>query len=69
MLIKLKLIWFIITADPLEIAVIQSMPCYIKGRHKWVSDFDPKKEIEKPISQRVYCKHCGLIYGSAKYHH
>lgn len=34
MLVKLKLIWFIITADPLEIAVIQSMPCYIKGRHK-----------------------------------
>ena len=68
-LIKLKVIWSIIKADSLEMAVLCSIPCYLKGKHKWVSDFDPKKELEKPISQRVYCKHCGLIYGSAKYHH
>ena len=66
---KLKLIWTIIKADSLEMDVLSSIPCYLEGKHEWVSEFNPKEEITKPVNQRVYCKHCGVYYGSAKFHH
>lgn len=40
----------------------------IKNGHKWTSDFDPKKEISKPVTKRVYCKHCGVYYHEHVYH-
>lgn len=66
---KLKVIKAIIKADYLDMEVLGSIPCYLKGKHEWVSEFNPKEEITKPINQRVYCKHCGIYYDSAKFHH
>ena len=35
--------------------------CFVLG-HKWSSDFNPKKEMEKGIKSRVYCLRCGIRY-------
>ena len=45
----------------------KEMDCIVNG-HKWTSNFDPKKEISKPITKRVYCKHCGVYYHEHVYH-
>lgn len=37
-------------------------------RHKWVSEFNPKAEIRKPLNKRVYCKKCGIYYHKHEYH-
>ena len=41
--------------------------CIVHG-HKWTSSFDPKSELQKPIKNRVYCKHCRVYYHEHKYH-
>lgn len=41
--------------------------CIIDG-HEWVSEFDPKAEIRKPLNKRVYCKKCGIYYHKHEYH-
>ena len=69
MLTKLKLIWAIILASKNELNEHKQLVCLIKGHHDWTSEFNPQEEIKKPVNQRVYCKHCGLYYRSAKYHH
>lgn len=66
---KLKTIIAILKADSYDMETLGSILCYLKGKHEWVSEFDPKKEITKPVNQRVYCKHCGIYYNSAKFHH
>ena len=45
----------------------KEIDCTING-HQWISDFDPKSELDKPIEKRVYCKHCGVYYHEHKYH-
>lgn len=41
--------------------------CIIDG-HEWVSEFDPKAEMRKPLNKRVYCKKCGIYYHKHEYH-
>lgn len=41
--------------------------CIVHG-HQWTSDFNPKEELQKPIKNRVYCKHCGVYFHDHKYH-
>ena len=45
---------------------IAEIDCIIDG-HKWSSEFDPKKEIAKGTTKRVYCKHCGVYYHTHTY--
>lgn len=47
--------------------VKKDIDCVIYG-HKWASDFDPKKELSKPLNKRVYCKKCGIYYHKHEYH-
>ena len=35
--------------------------------HTWCSSFDAKKEIAKPLKERVYCKRCGKVYSEVHY--
>lgn len=51
----------------LKVKQLNEIDCIIHG-HKWTSDFDPKKEISKPVTKRVYCKHCGVYYHEHVYH-
>ena len=53
--------------DPKEyMKAIKAIHCIIYG-HRWSSEFNPKEEITKPITKRVYCKDCGLYYNANAY--
>ena len=41
--------------------------CIVDG-HKWSSEFNPTKEINKPLNKRVYCENCGMYYHKHEYH-
>lgn len=45
----------------------KEIDCLIYG-HKWKSEFDPKKKLELPLKNRVYCEHCGVYHHEHKYH-
>lgn len=47
--------------------VLHEIDCLIFG-HRWKTDFDPKKELSKPLNKRVYCKRCGIYYHKHEYH-
>lgn len=47
--------------------VSKYVDCLIYG-HKWTSDFNPEKEMSKPIEKRCYCKRCGAYYHKLKFH-
>ena len=44
----------------------QEINCIISG-HKWSTDFDPVKELGKPLHKRAYCKRCGVYYHTHNY--
>lgn len=52
--------------EALCLRAIAEIDCIIDG-HKWSSEFDPKKEIAKGTTKRVYCKHCGVYYHTHTY--
>lgn len=45
----------------------KEIECTIYG-HQYTTEFDPKKEMSKPINKRVYCKRCGQYYHKPVYH-
>lgn len=63
---KAKLKEKIFTSPLVYVRATREIDCAING-HKWSSEFDPKKNIDKKFKERIYCKHCGVYHHEHNY--